>query len=322
MTTYRMLEVRDLRTYFFLSRGVLKAVDDLSFDVRKGETLGLVGESGCGKSVTCLSIMGLLPKAAKIVSGEIILNGMNLVGADKRDLQRLRGRELSMIMQDPSTSLNPLFTIGNQLGEAIQVKYGYRGERLRSSVIEWLEIMRIPGAAKRVQDYPHQISGGMKQRVAGAIALSVMPKLIIADEPTTALDVTIQAQYLLEIKKLQRELDLSTIFVTHDLGIVAAICDRVCVMYAGRIVEKANVDDFFQTQRHPYTTRLLKSLPKMEKQAGKLPMIPGEPPSLLNLPPGCSFFPRCPIGKPRCREQSPPEREISENHFVRCWEIT
>ena len=194
MTTYRMLEVRDLRTYFFLSRGVLKAVDDLSFDVRKGETLGLVGESGCGKSVTCLSIMGLLPKAAKIVSGEIILNGMNLVGADKRDLQRLRGRELSMIMQDPSTSLNPLFTIGNQLGEAIQVKYGYRGERLRSSVIEWLEIMRIPGAAKRVQDYPHQISGGMKQRVAGAIALSVMPKLIIADEPTTALDVTIQAQ--------------------------------------------------------------------------------------------------------------------------------
>lgn len=316
-----ILKVEDLKTYFFTGRGVVKAVDGVSFDVRRGEIVGLVGESGCGKSITCLSIMRLVPSPGKIVSGKIIFEGENLLDKKNRDMRQLRGSKISLILQDPSTSLNPLLNIGDQVAEAITVKYRLRKAALRTRVKEGLELVRFPAPEKRLGDYPHQLSGGMKQRVAGAIALSVMPALLIADEPTTALDVTIQAQYLQEIRNLQQQFSLSTIFITHDFGIVAAICDRVCVMYAGKIVEQADVDELFQNPLHPYTAGLLSSLPKLDKRVEKLPMIPGEPPVLLNLPPGCSYFPRCSVSKPRCRDEAPPDRLVSGNHLVRCWEI-
>ena len=321
MTAEVILKIEDLKTYFFLSRGVVKAVDGVSFDVRRGEILGLVGESGCGKSMTCLSIMGLVPSPGEIVSGKIVLEGENLLEKSKKDMRVVRGRKMSMILQDPSTSLNPLFTIGDQVAEAIRVKHQLKRAALWKSVVKWLALLRFPAPEKRLGDYPHQLSGGMKQRVAGAIALSVMPALVMADEPTTALDVTIQAQFLQELRYLQQQFNLSAIFVTHDFGVVATICDRVCVMYAGKIVEQAEVADLFDNPLHPYTAGLLSSLPKLDKQEGKLPMIPGEPPQLLNLPPGCSYFQRCSISKPRCRDEAPSHRVVSKDHSVRCWEV-
>jgi oligopeptide/dipeptide ABC transporter ATP-binding protein len=314
-----ILEIQNLKTFFYLSRGVARAVNDVSFEVRRGEVLGLVGESGCGKTITCLSIVGLLPAAARIVSGKIIFNGINLVDQNKRYLRNLRGRKISMIMQDPSTSLNPVLTIGEQVAEAIRVKFNYRGAVLWSKVIESLELMRLPNPKRQLRSYPHQLSGGMKQRVAGAIALSVSPELVIADEPTTALDVTIQAQYLQELRKLQRKFGLSAVYVTHDFGIVAAICDRVCVMYAGKIVEQAEVNDLLENHRHPYTAGLLSSLPKVDKRVSTLPTISGEPPSLLQIPAGCSFSPRCQHSRAHCGIEDPPVTEISTGHLVRCW---
>lgn len=319
--TDAILKVEDLKTYFFLRRGIVKAVDGVSFDVRRGEVLGLVGESGCGKSITSLSILGLVPPPGKIVSGKIVFEGENLLSKRKSYMRRVRGRKISMILQDPSTSLNPVFNIGEQVAEAIQVKYHLRKSALWTKVKEGLELLRFPAPEKRLGDYPHQLSGGMKQRVAGTIALSVMPALVVADEPTTALDVTIQAQYLQELKNLQQKFNLSTIFVTHDFGIVAAICDRVCVMYAGKIVEQAVVDELFENPLHPYTVGLLNTVPKLDKRVDKLPMIPGEPPSLLNLATGCSFFARCPMSRPRCKDEAPPNKPISKDHSVRCWHV-
>jgi oligopeptide/dipeptide ABC transporter ATP-binding protein len=289
----------------------------------KGEMVGLVGESGCGKSITCLSIMRLVPSPGKIVSGKIIFENENILDKNEKDMRRLRGRKISMILQDPSISLNPVLRIGGQVAEAIKVKYQLRKADLWTSVKEALELLHFPAPEKRLRDYPHQLSGGMKQRVVGAIALAVMPTLLIADEPTTSLDVTIQAQYLQEIMNLQQQFSLSTIYVTHDLSIVAAICNRVCVMYAGKIVEQADVDELLKNPLHPYTAGLLSSVPKLGNQIEKLAMIPGEPPSLLNLPPGCSYFPRCPMSKPRCRDEgAPPISPVSKDHLVRCWEVT
>jgi len=317
-----ILRVENLKTHFFLSRGVARAVDGVTFSVKKGEVLGLVGESGSGKSITCMSIIRLLPAAARIVDGKIIFKGEDLIKQNPKNIRLIRGRKISMIMQDPSTSLNPLFTVENQVSEAIKVKYDHKGSKLRSEVIKWLDLLRLPAPEKRLRDYPHQLSGGMKQRVAGAIALSVMPDLIIADEPTTALDVTIQAQYLSEIKRLQRELALSFIFITHDLSVVSAVCDRVSVMYAGRIVEQSAKDDILQNHKHPYTSGLMASIPRMYEQVDKLQTIPGEPPSVLALPSGCSFNPRCPLVMPKCKRQTPQLIEISAGHQVSCWKYS
>ena len=317
-----ILRVEDLKTYFFLRRGVLKAVDGVSFKLRQGEVLGLVGESGCGKSVACRSILRLVPSPGKIVAGKIIFENENLLEKNSRDMRQLRGRKISMILQDPSSSLNPVLSIGNQVAEAIKIKQRLDKADLWKAVKEMLELLRFPAPEKRLRDYPHQLSGGMNQRVVGAIALSATPKLLLADEPTTALDVTTQAQFILELRRLQKQFGLSMIFVTHDLGIVETICDRVCVMYAGKIVEQAPVDELFNTPLHPYTVGLLSSLPQLGKKVDTLPTIPGEPPLLLNLPPGCVYFPRCPMSKPRCENELPPEVIVSEDHLVRCWDVS
>jgi peptide/nickel transport system ATP-binding protein/oligopeptide transport system ATP-binding protein len=317
-----ILRVEDLKTYFFLKRGVLKAVDGVSFDLRQGEVLGLVGESGCGKSVACRSILRLVPSPGKIVAGKIIFENENLLEKNSRGMRQLRGRKISMILQDPSSSLNPVLSIGNQVAEAIKIKQRLNKADLWKAVKEMLELLRFPAPEKRLRDYPHQLSGGMNQRVVGAIALSANPKLLLADEPTTALDVTTQAQFILELRRLQKQFRLSMIFVTHDLGVVATICDRVCVMYAGKIVEQAPIDELFNKSLHPYTGGLLRSLPPLGKKVDMLPTIPGEPPLLLNLPPGCGYFPRCPLSKPRCENELPPEVAVSDDHLVRCWEVS
>ena len=317
-----ILRVEDLKTYFFLKRGVLKAVDGVSFDLRQGEVLGLVGESGCGKSVACRSILRLVPSPGKIVAGKIIFENENLLEKNSRGMRQLRGRKISMILQDPSSSLNPVLSIGNQVAEAIKIKQRLNKADLWKAVKEMLELLRFPAPEKRLRDYPHQLSGGMNQRVVGAIALSANPKLLLADEPTTALDVTTQAQFILELRRLQKQFRLSMIFVTHDLGVVATICDRVCVMYAGKIVEQAPIDELFNKSLHPYTGGLLRSLPPLGKKVDMLPTIPGEPPLLLNLPPGCGYFPRCPLSKPRCENELPPEVDVSDDHLVRCWEVS
>jgi peptide/nickel transport system ATP-binding protein/oligopeptide transport system ATP-binding protein len=265
--------------------------------------------------------MRLVPPPGKIVSGKIIFEGENLLDKNESYMRRVRGRKISMILQDPSTALNPVFTIGSQVAEAIRAKYSLKKTALRTRVTDALDLLRFPAPEKRLGDYPHQLSGGMKQRVAGAIALSVMPQLLMADEPTTALDVTIQAQYLQEIKNLQQRFNLSTIFVTHDFGVVEAICDRVSVMYAGKIVEQAESKELFANALHPYTVGLLNSLPRLDIRVEKLPMIPGEPPSLVNLPGGCSYFPRCTVSKPRCKYEAPPAKHVSEDHLVRCWKV-
>lgn len=314
-----ILEVEDLKTYFFLRRGVVKAVDGVSFVVRRGEVLGLVGESGCGKSVTCRSIVRLVPYPGEIVSGRILLNGENLLDKDDKEMRRLRGSKISMVMQDPSSSLNPVFTIGYQIAEAVRITQRLKKSALWDRVRKLLELLNFPAPERRLRDYPHQLSGGMKQRVVGAIALSGPPMLLLADEPTTALDVTIQDQYLQELKRLQEQFNLSTIFVTHDFGVVTRICDRVCVMYAGKVVEQAGVDELLNHPLHPYTVGLLDSLPKLDTKVEKLPTVPGEPPALLNLPPGCSFSPRCTKSEPRCQAESPLIQWVSSEHAVSCW---
>ena len=314
-----ILEVEDLKTYFFLRRGVLKAVDGVNFVVRRGEVLGLVGESGCGKSITCRSIIRLVPHPGKIVSGRILLNGENILEKDDRGMRRIRGSQISMVMQDPSSSLNPLFNIANQIAEAVRVMHKLEKSAIMDRVKELLRLLNFPAPEKRLRDYPHQLSGGMKQRVVGAIALSGPPMLLLADEPTTALDVTIQAQYLNELKRLQKRFNLSAIFVTHDFGVVAKICDRVCVMYAGKVVEQAEVGALFDNPLHPYTVGLLNSLPRLDAEVDELPTVPGEPPILLDLPPGCSFLPRCTSSEPECAAEIPPVKWLTSDHAVRCW---
>jgi len=314
-----LLRVRDLRTYIYTRRGVVKAVDGATFSVRRGETLGIVGESGSGKSITCLSILRLVPEpGGRIVGGEIIFDGENLLDKSPEEMRRLRGSRIAMILQDPMASLNPAMTVGEQIAETLSLHRGLRGRALDERVVELLRQVRISDPERRVHAYPHQMSGGIRQRVAGAIAISCQPSLLIADEPTTSLDVTIQSQYLRLLKEIQRETNLALVFVTHDLGIVAKLCDRVAVMYAGRIVELGRTRDIFNHPRHPYAVGLLNCLPTLRRGREPLTAIEGQPPDLANVPTGCSFTPRCPMAEPRCGENRPPLEPVDGEHLVAC----
>ena len=285
-----LLQVEDLRTFFFTRKGVVKAVDGISFHLDEGETLGLVGESACGKTVTALSILRLLPEpAGQIVSGKILLDGTNLLELDKKEMRRYRGRVISMILQDPMTSLNPVYTVGDQIAESIRLHQELRDDMVEDEVISALRLLRIPAPEQRIRDYPFQMSGGMRQRVVGSIAMSCRPRLLIADEPTTALDATIQVQYLALFKDIQKQTDVAIIFITHDFGVVASICHRVAVMYAGRIIETATTRTVFKAPKHPYTIALINSVPRLDQKDDRLYSIEGQPPSLLDLPPGCRF---------------------------------
>ena len=319
MTT-PLLDISDLQTHYFTFRGtrVIKAVDGVSFALDDGETLGLVGESGCGKTTTCLSIVGLLPPAGRIVGGSIEFEGEDLARLSPRAMRRIRGRRIAMILQDPMASLNPLFTIYRQVAEPAFFHQRLRGRSLKERVMSLLGAVRIPSPAARMREYPHQMSGGMRQRIVGAIALSGGPKLIIADEPTTNLDVTIQAQYLDLLKELQRETGVALIFVTHDLGIVAKMCDKVAVMYAGKIVEYRAVRELFSDPKHPYTKALLGSVPKLGSKE-PLDTIPGQPPNLASLPQGCHFHPRCAVARPRCSLDEPRNFNLGDGGMARCW---
>jgi oligopeptide/dipeptide ABC transporter ATP-binding protein len=317
-----ILEVDDLHTYCFTRWGVVKAVDGVSFSLREGEALGIVGESGCGKTMTALSLLKLLPRpVARIVKGSIRLQGEDLVPKSERQMRQIRGRRISMILQDPQTSLNPVFTIGNQLIEAIQIHHEDGRRSLVRRAIDGLKKVRVAAPERRVQDYPHQMSGGMKQRVVGAIAISCEPRVIIADEPTTSLDVTIQAQYLRLLREIQEATNLALIFITHDFGIVAKMCDRVMVMYAGRVVEHGPVRDIFNRPSHPYTQALLSSVPSMDEDVERLYSIGGQPPALWDLPPGCRFAPRCPYAEDRCLREYPPAFTVSDEHTAACWRL-
>jgi oligopeptide/dipeptide ABC transporter ATP-binding protein len=318
-----LLEVDDLRTHFFTRDGVVRAVDGVSLSVEKGKTLGVVGESGCGKSVTALSIMGLIPKPpARIVSGAITFEGRDLTQLSERELESIRGRKIAMIFQDPMTSLNPTLKIGTQITETIRRHVDVSKEEARRRAIDLLDEVRIPRAAERIDDYPHRFSGGMRQRVMIAIALSCNPALLIADEPTTALDVTIQAQILDLLDELRREHEMGMIIITHDMGVVAEVADDVAVMYAGQIVEQAPALDLFDSPEHPYTEALLGALPQLEGEDvrhGRLTSIPGRPPDLINPPPACRFAPRCPYADSgdSCAVDPPGLREIHPGHWVR-----
>jgi peptide/nickel transport system ATP-binding protein/oligopeptide transport system ATP-binding protein len=323
-----ILEIVGLKTYFFTQQGTAKAVDDVSIIVRKGETLGVVGESGCGKSVTALSVIRLVPDPpGKIVSGEIKLAGRGeLTKLHEADMLDVRGNEISMIFQEPMTSLNPVFTIGNQISEAMQFHKKMSKKEARDRSIELLQMVGIHSPGRRLKDYPHQLSGGMRQRVMIAMALSCNPKLLLADEPTTALDVTIQAQILDLMNKLKSEVGTAIMLITHNLGVVAEVAQRVCVMYAGVVVETADVKELFASPLHPYTSRLLTSIPRLDletKKDDRLDTIPGVVPSLLDLPPGCRFSNRCNKVQTVCREREPPLICVSDGsngaHLVRCW---
>lgn len=318
-----ILEVKGLRTHFQTRYGTVKAVDGVSFHLNAGETLGVVGESGCGKSVTVLSIMRLIPSPPGfIVGGEVILDGDNVLEYSNSEMARIRGSKVAMILQDPMTALNPVFNVENQVGEAIRIHQGLKGEGLRSSIIHSLRQVRIPAAEERMKDFPHQLSGGMRQRVVGAISISCAPLVLIADEPTTALDVTIQASYLRLLKEIQAETGIGIIFITHDFGIVAKMCDRVAVMYAGRIIETGDVRQIFNDPSHPYTEALLFSVPKLEEKTRRLYSIEGQPPALYDLPPGCPFAARCPYVQDICREDYPAETSLDEAHTANCWKLT
>ncbi len=317
-----VLEVENLRTYFSTRWGTVKAVDGVSFDLRRGETLGIVGESGCGKSVTMLSLMRLVPiPPGEIVEGKIVLQGQDILQLTEHEMSRVRGSQIALIIQDPMTSLNPVFSIGNQVNEAIQIHQDIPKRSVLEHTLSVLRKVNIPAAESRVKDYPHQLSGGMRQRVVGAIGISCEPAVLIADEPTTSLDVTIQAQYLKLLKDLQQQQNLALIFITHDFGVVAKMCDRVAVMYAGKIVETGNVREIFNTPSHPYTEALLASVPKLEEDVDRLYAIEGQPPALHDLPPGCAFADRCPFVMDRCLEEYPPAFQVSETHKSACWRL-
>ena len=317
-----VLKVENLRTYFRTRWGEVKAVDGVSFELRKGETLGIVGESGSGKSVTMLSMMRLIPiPPGRIVEGTITLDGEDLLQLSESEMSKVRGSKIALIIQDPMTSLNPVFTIGNQVTEAIRIHQDIPKRSVMEKALEVLRKVNIPAAESRIRDYPHQLSGGMRQRVVGAIGISCQPLVLIADEPTTSLDVTMQAQYLKLLRDLQQESGMSLIFITHDFGIVAKMCDRVAVMYAGKIVEVGSVRDIFNKPSHPYTEALLASVPKMEEDVDRLYAIEGQPPLLHDLPVGCSFADRCPYVMDRCREEYPPEFPVDEGHYSACWRL-
>jgi peptide/nickel transport system ATP-binding protein len=316
-----LLEVRDLKTHFRTDDGIVKAVDGVSFSVEKGQTLGIVGESGCGKSVTCLTIMGLNPKVNTISSGEVLFNGEDILHTSASKLRALRGDKIAMIFQDPMTSLNPVYTVGDQIVEAIRTHEGANKREAKRRAVELLRQVGIPNAQQRVDDYPHQFSGGMRQRAMIAMALSCNPDVLIADEPTTALDVTIQAQILELLANLRRDFDSSVILITHDLGVVAEVADEIIVMYSGRVVERGSKREIFYDPQHPYTWGLLGSIPRLDRpKPKKLHSIEGAPPSLINLPRGCKFRPRCPHAFEQCREEPELKSRVeAAGHLDRCW---
>ncbi len=315
-----ILEVKDLRTYFFIDEGVAKAVDGVSFDLKAEETLGIVGESGCGKSVTSLSVMRLIPQPpGEIVSGDILFEGKDVLALPESRMREIRGNEISMIFQEPMTSLNPVFTVGDQIQETISLHQGLKGRELRQKSIEMLKLVGISSPQTRVDEFPHQLSGGMRQRVMIAIALACNPAILIADEPTTALDVTIQAQILELLEKLQEEFGMAVMLITHDLAVIAEVSDRVIVMYAGKIVESASTLDIFEEPLHPYTQGLLASIPVLLEKKERLTVIPGTVPNPTEFPDGCRFWPRCPHVMPKCKDEGIPWVQASKNHGALCW---
>jgi oligopeptide/dipeptide ABC transporter ATP-binding protein len=321
-----VLEIKDLKTHFFTYEGVAKAVDGVTYRLAKGEPLGVVGESGCGKSVTALSVLRLIPvPPGKVVGGEILFKGQNLLELPENEMRKIRGNRISMIFQEPMTSLNPVFTVGNQIQETFKLHQGLSKRESLEKTVEMLKFVNIPTPEKCVQRYPHELSGGMRQRVMIAMALACRPEILIADEPTTALDVTIQAQILDLMTKLKEELGMAIILITHNLGVIAEMVTRVLVMYAGKIVEEAKTKTLFENPKHPYTMGLLKSIPRLgdKFRIGKIRLneIPGVVPSLYDLPPGCKFSTRCPSVMGVCRETEPELIEIGEGHFCSCWLI-
>jgi len=316
-----LLEVKGLKTHFYTSDGVVKAVDGVSFYVDEGETLGIVGESGCGKSMSVLSIMRLVPQpAGRVVAGEILFEGVDLLRLSLDEMRHIRGNKIAMVYQDPMTSLNPVLTVGHQIREALQLHMGMSKKQSLKRTAELLQTVRIPEATARMDDYPHQFSGGMRQRVVIAMALACNPKLLIADEPTTALDVTIQAQIVELVKGLRDELGMAILWITHDLGVIAGLADRMQVMYAGRVVEEAPVKELYSHPRHPYTAGLLGSLPRLDMiREAKLKSIDGMPPDLIGLPPGCPFGPRCAGAEERCRRECPELQPAGSPHRAACW---
>jgi oligopeptide/dipeptide ABC transporter ATP-binding protein len=315
-----LLEITDLRTHLHSRRGVNRAVDGVSFKLDTGKSLGIVGESGSGKSMTALSILRLVPQPyTKIVGGSIRFDGHDLLKKSEREMRRIRGGSIAIILQDPIASLNPVFSIGFQIAESIRIHQRLTGAAQLAKVIESLRRVRVPSPEVRLRDYPHQLSGGMRQRVVGAIAIACQPKLLIADEATTALDTTIQAQYLDLLRTLQRELNLALLFITHDFGIVARMCDDVAVMYAGRIVEHAEVREIFNRPAHPYTTALLEAVPKIDARVDRLQAIPGAPSSGYVEQPGCPFAPRCTLAIQQCHVAKPPLTTVKSGHTAECW---
>jgi peptide/nickel transport system ATP-binding protein len=314
-----VLEVRNLTTVFHTSDGLVRAVDDISFSVEEGKTVAIVGESGCGKSVAALSITRLLSYPGVIKNGSVLLNGVDLVQLSEKEMKRVRGNDVAMIFQEPMTSLNPVLTVGEQIAEIFRHRFGMKKAEAKDKSIEMINLVGIPRASTIFYNYPHQLSGGMRQRIVIAMALSCDPSLLIADEPTTALDVTIQAQILELMDTLIRQKGKSMIFITHDLGVVAEIADSVIVMYAGKIVELASVKEIFRNPCHPYTSCLLASLPDMKTNRNELYSIPGMVPNLLQLPKGCSFNPRCPFATQLCEDQMPELKSIKDNHLCRCF---
>ena len=319
----KLVDIRNLKTYFYTEDGVVPAVDGVNLYIKRGETLGVVGESGCGKSVTSLSIMQLVSKpSGKIVEGEILFEGEDLVKKSEAEMRKIRGNDISMIFQEPMTSLNPVYTIGDQIAEAIMLHQGLNHKDATDKAIEMLRLVGIPLPERRVKEYPHQLSGGMRQRVMIAMALSCNPKLLVADEPTTALDVTIQAQILELMKKLKKELGMAIMLITHDLGVVAEMCERVVVMYGGKVVEEGDAVSIFKSPLHPYTEGLLKSVPRMDEDVEKLHVIEGVVPNPLHLPAGCRFHPRCPVAVDKCKEAQPALEKVAEGRYVACFLAT
>jgi peptide/nickel transport system ATP-binding protein len=320
----RLLEVKNLKTYFFTDEGTVRAVDGVDLHIDKSETLGVVGESGCGKSVTALSVMKLIPQPpGKIVEGHILYEGKNLVDLPAGQMRKIRGKEISMIFQEPMTSLNPVFTCGEQIAEALRLHEGLGRRDAMDKTVEMLKLVHIPNAERRVKEYPHQLSGGMRQRIMIAMALSCNPKLLIADEPTTALDVTIQAQILELLNELKARLKMAIMLITHDMGVIAETAQRVVVMYAAKVAEEASVTDLFKEPLHPYTQGLLRSIPRIDlaaTQRRRLEVIGGTVPTLRGeIAPGCRFAPRCPFVKPVCTEKDPVLKEVKPGHKVSCW---
>ena len=316
----KLVDVRNLKTYFFTEDGTVPAVDDVSFHINRGETLGVVGESGCGKSVTSLSIMRLIPNPpGKIVGGEMYFEGESLLEKSDPEMRKIRGNDISMIFQEPMTSLNPVYTVGDQIAEAVELHQGLSHQEAIEKAVDMLKLVGIPSPEQRVHEYPHQLSGGMRQRVMIGMALSCNPKLLIADEPTTALDVTIQAQILELMKGLKQDLGAAIMLITHDLGVIAEMAERVIVMYAGKIVEEADVFSLFKNPLHPYTEGLLSSIPKLDAPKGRLHVIEGVVPNPLNMPQGCRFNPRCPHAMDKCREEEPPLVDVGDGRYSACW---